>query len=409
MKRILTILTAAAAMLLLASCGNTPPPPRVTAIAAGDAHTLALKNDGTVWAWGSGGLGELGTGDTASHGTAVRVAGPYGVGHLSNMIAVAAGGAHSLALLKSGSVFAWGYNNDGQLGDGTTATRTTPVMVTGPTGKGSLGEITAVAAGAHYYSMALRKDGTVWTWGYNHFGQLGNGTTTTSLVPTEVVGPANASSLGSIVAIAAGGSHSLALAANGTVWAWGLNDYGQLGDGTTTNHVRPVQVSGLSNVTAIAAGWYFSLALKRDGTVWAWGDDQYGDLGIGSYTAKDAPVQVEGPGGTGFLDHITAIAAGDFHALAIQSNDNTLWTWGANTWGALADGTTRSHSTPEARQFLGGGDVEAAKTAVAGGVGDSFALEEDGSVWAWGSNYQGDLGDGSTADRLTPTLILVGP
>ena len=189
------------------------------------------------------------------------------VGGLSGVAAIAAGGRHTVVLKNDGTVWAWGNNSDGQLGDGTAINRKTPVQVSG------LGGVTTAAAGSSY-TVVLKNDGTVWAWGYNNSGQLGDGTTTNRKTPVQ------ASGLGGVTAIAAGG-HTVALKNDGTVWAWGYNNSGQLGDGTTTNRKTPVQVGGLSGIAAIASGNEHTVALKNDGTVWTWGDNYDGQLGNG--------------------------------------------------------------------------------------------------------------------------------
>jgi alpha-tubulin suppressor-like RCC1 family protein len=230
---------------------------------------------------------------------------PVQVSALSGVTAIAGGFAHSLALKSDGTVWAWGYNSNGQLGDGTYTTRNTPVQVS------ALSGVTAIAAGA-YHSLALKSDGTVWASGWDVVGQLGNGTSTDSNTPVQVSG------LSGMTAIAGGYFHSLALKSDGTVWAWGFNGYGELGNGTYTNSNTPVQVSGLSGVTAIAGGYFHSLALKSDGTVWAWGQDIFGQLGNGTFitTPPDGigtPTQVSG------LSGITAVAGGAYHSLALKA------------------------------------------------------------------------------------------
>ena len=174
---------------------------------------------------------------------------------------------------------------------------------------------TSISAG-YAHTVALKQDGTVWAWGGNDYGQLGDGTQTDSLTPVQVSG------LSSVTAIAAGAYHTVALKQDGTVWAWGDNTYGELGDGTQTNSSTPVQVSGLSNVTAIAAGWSYTVVLKQDGTVWAWGLNYFVELvdviyPYGSLT----PVQVSG------LSSVTAIAAGGYYTVALKQ-DGTVWAWG---------------------------------------------------------------------------------
>ena len=200
-------------------------------------------------------------------------------------------------------------------------------------GRAKLSGITAVAGGdAH--SIALMNDGTVWTWGWNVYGQLGDGTTTNSLAPVQVKGPGGSGQLNGIMAVAGGMHHTIALKNDGTVWTWGLNALGQLGDGTTTDSPTPVQVVGpggsgfLTGVIAIAGGYGHTVALKSDGTVWSWGFNQYGQLGDNTTTSSSMPVQVVGPGGSGFLSAIKAIACGESHSIALM-NDGIVWAWGA--------------------------------------------------------------------------------
>ncbi|RKG50096.1 kelch-like protein [Corallococcus sp. AB011P] len=341
-------------------------------LAAGSGHTLALKQDGTVWAWGSNGQGQLGDGTGADRLTPVQVQG------LTGVAAFAAGSLHSLAVKQDGTVWAWGTNN-GQLGDGTTTQRLTPVQVQGLTG------VAALAAGIHH-TLALKQDGTVWAWGYNGQGQLGDGTITQRLTPVQVQG------LTGVAALAAGSLHSLALKQDGTVWAWGDNTQGQLGDGTTTQRRTPVQVPGLTGVAAITGGNSHSLALKQDGTVWAWGDNTQGQLGDGTTTQRLTPVQMQG------LTGIAALAGGNSHSLALKQ-DGTVWAWGDNTYGRLGDGTTTQRLTPVQVPGLTG------VATLAGGASHSLALKQDGTVWAWGFNMYGRLGDGTTTQRLTPVQV----
>ena len=260
----------------------------VIAISAG----LAVREDGTVWAWGLNDYGQNGDGTTKNRRLPVQVQ------NLDKITTVARGGRkYSLALREDGTVWAWGNNENGNLGDGTYENRSTPEQVQGLDG------VAAIAA--YHNSFALRKDGTVWAWGNNIFGQLGDGTTTHRSTPVQVQG------IDRVVAISAGSSHSLALRNDGTVWAWGLNAYGQLGNGTATEYNTlekryppnpvPMQVENLSNVVAISAGTQHSLALRHDGAVLAWGLNNRGELGDGTLINKHIPVRVVGPGKKGFL------------------------------------------------------------------------------------------------------------
>jgi alpha-tubulin suppressor-like RCC1 family protein len=330
----------------------------VVAIAAGAEHGLALKSDGTVWAWGYNVVGQLGNGTVKSSDVPVQVSG------LSSVIAIAAGTDHSLALKSDGTVWAWGDNEDGELGNYpfTLENSDVPVQVSG------LSSVAAIAAGSAF-SMALKSDGTVWTWGINSYGNLGNGIYGgTSYMPAQVT------SLAGVMAIASGDLHQLALKKDGTVWAWGENEYGEVGNGTFTNPSAPgigtpVQVSGLAGVTAISGGDSYSLALKSDGTVWAWGLNDDGQLGNGTATisgttpgcCSDIPGQLSG------LTGVTAIAAGFDHGMAVKS-DGTVWAWGAGDFGELGNGTFQGSPMPVQVSGLSGA------AAIAGGTHFSLAL-----------------------------------
>jgi len=391
----------------------------VIAIAVGQSHSLALKSDGTVWAWGLNMMGQLGTG-----GNYMNITSPVQVSGLSGVIAISAGSVFSLAVKSDGTAWAWGYNTDGELGNGMTSLypSTTPVQVSGLSG------VTAVAGG-WYHSMALKSDGTVWAWGSNSYGQLGNGTSTNSDIPVQVSG------LSCLTAIAAGAYHNVALKSDGTVWSWGSNAYGQLGDGNTNNSTIPVQVSGLSGVTAIAGGGYEGMALKSDKTVWDWGNNASGQLGNGTTANSSIPVQVSGLNGVNAintgnsggmaitqdgivwswggnlgngspsggiipvsvndLSGITAIAGG---CLALKS-DGTVWTWGYNVYGEFGNGTTSNSSTPIQVSGLSG------VVAVAAGLYHNMALKSDGTVWTWGYNLDGQLGNGTTTSSSIPIEV----
>jgi alpha-tubulin suppressor-like RCC1 family protein len=306
----------------------------VTAVAAGDHHSLALLSSGTVMAWGANTSGQLGVGEAEIGVSNVPVA----VEGLTGVTAIAAGGNHSLALLSDGTVMAWGENESGQLGDGNTNEADAPVPVKGLAG------VTAIAAGGEY-SLALLSDGTVMAWGAGEHGQLGNDRTINSDVPVNV------KDLTGVTAIAAGGEHALALLSDGTVMAWGNNESGQLGNPAFTEEIRrkeeeereegevedisdaPVAVEGLSGVTAITAGANHSLALLSGGTVMAWGEDKYGQLGDGSIARDDeAATAVSG------LSGVAAIAAGGEHSLALLGG-GTLMAWGEDRYGELGDGS----------------------------------------------------------------------
>lgn len=304
----------------------------VVTIDGGEGHTLAVKLDGTVWAWGLNNYGQLGDGTTENKNVPVQVTG------LFDIIAVACGSHHSAALDRNGDVWTWGANDYGQLGIGGESSlgskRNKPEKVTGLNG------IIALACGG-IHTIALRKDGEVYVWGCNKKGQIGDGTYINRTAPVRVDG------LSGIIAITSGGalggdtnSHSLALKSDGTVWTWGSNSDGQLGDGTDITRNTPVQVGGLSHVIAIAGGGAHSAALKSDGTVWTWGCNWAGQLGIGiPFSIKNKPVQVK------YLSKIVTLASGWMHSIAAKS-DGTLYAWGYNGLGELGDGTFTNRSLP---------------------------------------------------------------
>lgn len=342
-------------------------------VAGGYHHTLVVKSDGTVWGWGYNGYGQIGDGTTTSpRKTPVQTSG------LTSATSVAAGVYHSLALKSDGTVWAWGYNGYGQLGDNTTTQRTSPVQV--------LTGATAIAAG-DYHSVAVKSDGTVWAWGYNANGQIGDNTQVNKSVPTQV------SSLSSVSTVGAGAAHTLAVKTDGTAWAWGNNGSGRLGDNTTTQRLTPVQVSGLSSAVSISGGSAHSLAVKSDGTLWAWGYNYYGQLGDSSNTQRLTPVQVSG------LTSVSSASAGYAHSLAVKT-DGSAWAWGYNNYGQLGDGTTTDRNAPV--QVT---DVSTISAVAASSQYHSAAVTTDGVVWTWGYNNYGQLGDGTTVTRKEPVAI----
>ncbi len=368
-------------------------------ISAGERHSLALDGSGNAWAWGNNDSGQLGDGTTGIRVVPGAVSMPGNV----TFTAVSAGLYHSLALDESGNAWAWGNNWTGQLGDGSTADRLTPVAVSMPPASTPPGiSFVAISAGADH-SLALDTNGNAWAWGDNSAGQLGLGTTSdNSLVPVSVNMPAFA-----FTAISAGAGHSLALDTVGNAWAWGDNIDGQLGDGGTDNQFSPVAVSmpsvafaAISAGGSISAGGYHSVALDGDGDAWAWGSNFRGQLGIGSTGGQElTPVPVVMPSGTAF----TSIAAHGEHTLTIDPSGNA-WAWGDNFWGQLGDGDggPASSNVPTSVIMPVGVDFE----AVSAGYEHSLALDSDGNAWSWGRNQDGRLGDGSVVtERRQPGAV----
>lgn len=341
---------------------------------AGYTDTLVLRDDGTIWGSGSNTYGQLGDGTTTTRSGFVQVQG------LSGVQSVAAGYYHSLAVAADKTVWAWGVNNYGQLGNNSTTDAHTPIQVP------SLSSMTAVSAG-EASSVALKSDGTVWSWGQNTYGQLGNNSTTDSHTPVQVQG------LTGVTQIAAGYAHNLALKSDGTVWAWGLGSSGQLGNNATTTALMPVQVQGLSGVVAITAGWAQSLALKSDGTVWAWGWNGDGQLGDGTTTNRLTPVQVQG------LSSVSQISTGAWHTMAMTSS-GTVYAWGDNGNGELGQSTAPNTGSTTPIQVPG---VTASQ--VSAGGAHEMAMQTTGTLTGWGYNADGELADATTTNRTSPVLI----
>lgn len=371
--------------------------PAFTQVSIGERHSLAIAADGTVWAWGGEDNGTLGTGALDSSPVPVPVdSTPLGARTITN---VAAGFFHSLAVASDGTVWAWGQNFDGQLGNGTFDESPAPVQVDA-TGWGARTITTVTACSQH--SVALASDGTLWAWGRNSNRVFGNGTTNSSNVPVQVDGtPWGART---IIGIDCSDSRTTALASDGTVWVWGANG-GSFGDGTFNSSAIPVQVDstpwGSRTITSISTVERHSLAVASDGTVWAWGENGSGQLGNGGFGSALVPVQVDStPWGT---RTITNIAAGGRYSLAVAS-DGTVWAWGANPFGQLGIGTaTDDFPVPEQVDTTAWAPRTITDINASSGA-NSVALASDGTIWTWGSGSGGQLGNGtSDSDSVIPT------
>jgi alpha-tubulin suppressor-like RCC1 family protein len=354
-------------------------------IAAGNLHSIVAMSGGTVRAWGYNSYGQVGE----ISGNYITV--PVSVAGVTDAVDVAAGRYHSVALLSDGTILCWGLNDEGQLGNGTNSSSATPVPVSGIT------NAIAVSCGVSDYlpeggnhTLALLSDGTVVAWGSNDFGQLGNASTVDSNVPVFVSG------INNVVAIAAGGHHSLAVLADGTIKAWGRNRHGALGNSSVDDSSTPVTVGGITNAVSVAAGTSHSLALLADNSVKGWGNSSFGQLG----PSLPPPSWVWSPITIQLMPYRESVAAGADYS-AIVMDDHTIDTWGTNLYGQLGTGDISERDPFPSR--VPGIDLA---VKVDGGRHHTLALLSDGAVMAWGRNSEGELGDGTRTNSSSPVAVI---
>jgi alpha-tubulin suppressor-like RCC1 family protein len=343
-------------------------------VAGGQHFTLAIKEDGTLWAWGSSYYGQLGLGNY------VLQTKPQQVGTDTTWKHIAAGSAHSMAIKTDGTLWIWGDNDSGQLGLGDFSDRNTPHQV------GTDTTWQSIDAG-NVHSMALKTDGTLWIWGANFYGQLGLGHDRDVTTPTQFGTDNNWKS------IAAGAGHSLAIKTDGRLWAWGRNEGGQLGLNSIFDEANtPTQVGIDSTWKSISAGGHHTIALKTNGTLWAWGSSFYGQLGLGHNDNIGIVTQV------GTDTTWKSIATGSYHSMALKT-DGTLWTWGSGGNGVLCSGYSSSQNMPKR--------VGTDKTwkSISAGNNQSVALKTNNTLWICGSNEFGQLGLGFTSYVNALTLL----
>ena len=338
-----------------------------TQIAGAKTQILALQSNGTLWGWGSNSYGQLGLNTS----TLTGVLSPVQVGALSTWTKVACGYAFSLGIQSNGTLWTWGNNNYGQLGLSDITNRSSPVQV------GALSTWTQVSGG-QYYTLALQNPGILYAWGNNGAGQLGLNTSTTPYQsPLQVLSPFQ----GTWIQVAANGQgkSSAAIISPGTLWAWGFNNVGQLGNNSTTTQSSPVQIGALSTWTSVSCG-YYAMAIQTPGTLWAWGFNPYGNLGNNTTTGTSSPVQI------GALSTWTQVSAGTgYNTLAIQT-PGSLWAWGLNSYGQLGTSNTTNYSSPVQIGTLNTWSL------FASGSSHSVAIQSNGTLWSWGNNSFGQLG-----------------
>lgn len=372
MRKTLHLLLLFQSFLLSAQCWQT--------VSAGGSHTIAIRNGGTLWTWGRNNYGQLGTAGIPSWQSTT----PIQVGTSSDWSKISAGSSHAIAIKSNGTLWAWGRNNYGQLGDNSTTDSNIPIQI------GSDTDWAYISAGDNY-NLVLKSNGTLWAWGDNTNGQLGNGNSGAGnmvLVPTQI---------GSIIwqTVSAGTDHSLGIKLDGSLWAWGRNNNGKLGNGSTLDSYSPIQIGTSTSWKDIAASQAHSVGKMSDGTIWTWGDNTSGQLGDGT---SGTTAYKTSPQNIGSVSMGSKIAKGYQHTL-VRKNDGKLYSWGGNVSGQLGDGTNTQKTTPVLVNSDSDWDYIDSKAS------HTVALKSDGSLFCWGNNLYGQLGIGNFSAQNTPQLV----
>lgn len=368
----------------------------LAALSTRNKHSLALTAQGQVWAWGWNEHGQVGAA-AGNQTSPVRVA-------LDNVDLIAAGGVMSLARQRDGTLWAWGRNLYGELGTNSVGetSHPEPALVIGPQGSGLFTGTVALAAG-YDFTLVLRDDDSVWAFGANDRSQLGDGNNRPASTPQLVPG------LSRILRIAAGAFHGVALSADGQVFTWGDDQYGQLGRmATPVNRRSPGVVLGpdgsapLTNIARISAGWGHTVAYASDGSVYAWGWNASGQLGDGTRTDRALPVRVKSPDAAATLRDASDVVAG-FAFTLVRTPRNTAYAFGFNRYSQLGDATNSDRTLP-VEVFVEPGFLLSTNELVAGGD-HAFAFTDDRKIVGWGRNEHGELGLGDLEGRPRPTEV----
>jgi alpha-tubulin suppressor-like RCC1 family protein len=333
-----------------------------------------------VLAWGENNCGQLGDNSTTNRSSPVMAAG----GYTRNWCEVSTSYQHTAAVKTDGTLWTWGNNTNGRLGDVNAVSRSSP----GTTTSGGTDWCT-VSAG-RYHTAAVKTGGTLWTWGFNACGQLGDSTVTNRCSPGTVAGG------GSWCRVSAGTAHTVAVKSGGTLWAWGCNTTGALGDISTTNRSSPVEVAGGFSIWCqVSAGNGSTAAVQTNCCLWTWGSNSVCQLGDGTATSRSSPGAVVGAGTTW-----CQASAGAAHMAAVKC-DGTIWTWGNNASGQLGDSSVTNRSSPV--QVAGSNTLWC---QVSAGGSHTAGVKTDGTLWTWGYNGSGRLGNNTTTNRSSPGAVV---
>ena len=356
----------------------------LTRVVAGGMHTCGESSDGNVYCWGQNTYGQLGDGTTVDRWTPARVKAPGNI----KLSRLSLGNRHTCAEGSNNEVYCWGHNSRGQLGDGTQTDRNTPVPARAPT---SIALSGPAAGGEH--TCAEGSDGNVYCWGFNASGQHGNGTDTTSSVPTRALSPSNITLTG----LVAGSSHTCAEGSDGNAYCWGHNSRGQLGDSTQMNRYTPVPVRAPGGVTlsGLTAGELHTCAAGSNGAAYCWGINNWGQHGNGTTDRASTPAEVKAPENV----KLSGLAAGSSHTCA-EGSDGNAYCWGNGYDGQLGTGTWDQHLTPVKVSAPPGVTLSGLT-----GMSLTCAYGSNGRVYCWGPNGNGRLGDGTDTGRDVPTPV----
>lgn len=346
-------------------------------IVGGGFNNYAIKSDGSLWAWGYNFYGQLGDNTNIDRQSLT----PIGTATDWATISTNPLGSHAVAMKIDGTLWVWGNNSSGQFGNGTTTNSNHPINV------GTTSNWRTATSGGNYI-LAIKQDGTLWGWGYNGDGELGNNGQYTSEPNIIQIGTDNNWKL-----LGPGFSHSMAIKNDNTLWCWGDVYSGALGIGTTSGNINNPMQLGTSSWTMVKGGYHYTLGIKQDGTLWAWGLNDKGQLGDGTTVNKNLPVQI------GIGNDWVKISVGYRHSLGIKQ-DGTLWTWGLNDKGQLGDGTTVDKIVPTQ---VGIGSVW---TEAKCGNQHTIALKNDNTLWASGGSSQGELANGISYTATTSPVYI---